>query len=151
MDYHVRQRYEKFLSRVKYTYSPYGIPIWNFRDVLNIGAAMKLDKQGDPRFVQNRVQVDFVEDLGFTEEEIIVLFSRQKVTQHRKMTLRKNSRLYRQRKGAISYIDRRRRNVEDFKKILQLKKKKFTQAQIAGMLDMPFNRVRYLIQEYNRR
>ena len=148
LDYKTELRYQKFLSRLEFT----SVTKYNhFRDCLHIGMAFSYEKKGDPRFENGQVNPKFIRHIGFTEEEIEVLFSRPKLTYKRKMTIRKNMRLYRQRKGAISYQERRRKNVEDFKKILQLKKKKFKRAQIADMLDMTQNRVKYLIQEYNRR
>jgi len=146
LDYKTELRYQKFLSRLEFTsVTKYS----HFRDCLHIGMAFSYEKKGDPRFENGYVNPAIVKQLGFNDEEIDKLFSKPNVTRIRKLTWRRNSQIYRQRHGAISYSDRRRQNIEDFRNIIKLRKKKLTRSEIAKNLGLTLNRVRYLLQEYN--
>lgn len=146
MDYKTELRYQIFLSRLEFTSdTKYN----HFRDCLHLGVAFALQKKNDPRFVDGQVNRKLIQQLGFNDEEIDKLFSKPNVTRIRKLTWRRNSQIYRQRHGAISYSDRRRQNIEDFRNIIKLRKKKLTRSEIAKNLGLTLNRVRYLLQEYN--
>lgn len=123
MDYKIEQRYQTFLARLQYSpISSTGIPIFYFRDCMNIGSAFALSKRGHRCIIGNKIIPSAVKLYGFSEKEIDYLFSIPKISKKRKYKCQIYNRNYRKRKGVLAHNERRKINIDQYKKILKLRK-----------------------------
>lgn len=149
MDAKIERRYQTFLTRLQYSFSSsVSIPVFYFSDCLNLGSAFALSKKGHRCIVKNRIIPSAVRLFGFSEEEIVFLFRLPKVSKRRKLKCLIYSKNYRKRKGALSHDKRRRFNLEQYKQIIKLREKGFSRTEIANELNVPFNRIRYLLHNF---